>query len=130
MATSTDVITATVWEDQSLTVMARLLGNDGENIAQADFDNINASVWDTTDTSTPTLDNASLTISSVVSDTLVTDDDRWDVDTIGYNFVYTVPASAFPNGGRVYRMEVKFDPTSGDDWFMVVDITSQKLLTS
>ncbi len=131
MPTSTDLQRATGWEDTGLTIMARLRGNGGALILQADFTGIAASVWPEGTPTSPTLDATALTIASVVFDTLQkeADDARWTRDTTGYNFAYTVPASAFPSPG-LHRVEIVFDPTSGDDWPLVYWVDVEALFVS
>lgn len=110
----TDVLATEGWEDAALTVMARVQ-KDATNITQAALSNIYCRVYDSSDTLQA---SPSVTISSAVFDTLQTDS-RWTADSTGYNFRFTVPASAFATAGK-YRIEFIFDPASGDDFALVV----------
>ncbi len=131
MPTTTQIQKATAWEDAGLRIMARLRGNTGSLIVQADFTAIAASVWPFRAPTSPTLDASALTVASVVFDTLQTtsDDARWTKDSTGYNFAYTIPASAFPDPG-VHRVEVIFNPASGDDWPLVYLVDVEGLFIS
>jgi len=131
MPKTTAILVASVWEDTGLTIMARLRGNTGAYILQADFSGIAASVFPIKDADNPTLNAAALTVSSVVFDTLQTtsDDPRWTADGTGFNFLYTVPASAFATPGK-HRLEIVFNPSSGDDWPLVYTVDVKSLYVS
>lgn len=61
-------------------------------------------------------DDVSLDVSSVIFDTLQTDD-LWETDGIGYNFKHTPSASSnfpFPNRGSEYILEYQLTPASGE----------------
>ena len=128
---ATDVVKVLIWEDASCTVFARIRGNTGAYVTQASLTSIACKVFDldnaNTQVSAPTV-----TISSAVFDTLQTssNDVRWTIDTTGFNFRFTVPASAFPLGERNYRVEVVFTPTSGDVFAVVYTVHSQGLFSS
>lgn len=117
-----------VWEDSSLVVMARVLGGLGANITQAYLSSVTCRVY----TSSGTLvASPAVTIASSVYDALqeTEDDPRWTLDTTGYNFSFTVPASAFPSPG-MYRVEFKFTPASGDAFYVVCRINVLNLFQS
>jgi hypothetical protein len=117
----------TAWEDASVTLLARVSGNSGAYITQASLTGISTKVFDGETQQGTTITE---TVSSVVFDTLQTDTNLWDVDTTGFNFKTTVAASYFPSGGKVYRVEVVFDPSSGDDFPAVFDVTTKNLMGS
>lgn len=106
--------------------MSRVRGNSGSYITQATLSAITCKVYTSSGTlvSSPTV-----TISSAVYDTLQTSDARWTRDSTGFNFLFTVPASAFPSPG-LYRVEFKFTPATGDPFHMVVRIHVLNLLQS
>lgn len=100
----------------ALTVMARILRDEvdkpillPENIQAVAFD-----VW-TQDGSSllyPDSGLEALSKTSVLLGSLVTDDDRWEKDTVGYNFRHTIPAAAMTSDKA--RVQYKFTPyTSG-----------------
>jgi len=126
---ATDLLETSGWEDSSLTVMARIQGEDAANITQATIGSIAAKVFDLNDNNAQVGSTINLTVSSVVFDTLQTDA-RWTKDAVGYNFRHTVPASYFPTGDHVYRVEYKFSPSSGDPFFFVVEHTAVNVLSS
>ncbi len=109
-----------VFEDSGLRWMARILGNDGAAIDQADISAIAYSVYNKADltlaTTTGTLD-----ASDVIFDTLQTDS-RWGKDSTGYNFAWNVPASVFALGNVTYRIEVKLTPVTGEVFHLVRDV--------
>lgn len=99
-------------------IMSHERSGDNTDLLQADLTGASLSVFDLDgDQTTPVSGPTALTIANVVFDTLQTDA-RWDtdIDPGGYNFRYEIPEAAFPIGGRRYRAEVTFDPTSGEDW--------------
>lgn len=110
---------ATIWkgagfEDSGASPMARVVGNDGANIVQADITSIHRSIYNAA-TGTEIEADTALTVANVVFDTLQTDS-RWGYDTTGYNFRDSVPASKFAAGSQVYQIEYKFTPASGEVW--------------
>ena len=117
MATATQ----TILTNSVFAAMARL-HRDGVAITQAvitsiDFYIINTGVTPNTVYSGPT----SLTVATVVKDTLQTDD-RWDStnDTVGYNFIYDVPHGTLLAAGT-YRWQIKVTDTSGNVWYVKSD---------
>lgn len=103
-----------VYEDHAPFIMDHIKGADGEDIAQADFSTI---TYTTIDRKTEIISaSGSLTIADVVFDTLQTSDARWTKNATGYNFAFTLPATALPTAGRLYEVDVEFTPTSGSAW--------------
>lgn len=110
---STDIVTAVVWEDNDVTCLARVQLA-GVNATQAVFASIKRNIYDI-DSATPTtnLDGSTLTIASVVFDTLQTDG-RWTEDETGYNFRTTVAGSIFTTANHRYRIECEAVGASGE----------------
>ncbi len=103
--------------------MARILDNDGSALVQADINgtgSITYNLYDE-DGSTPNtaVTTTTLNEATVIKNALVTDDDRWTVDTTGYNFIHIVAASELSSGGNKYRIEIKFIPDSGEAFHAV-----------
>ncbi len=123
---SPTVHTAVVWEDGTAILMARILGADGTAVDQSDVSTIDLEVFDL-NSSTPKIAvrSESLTVSVVIFNTLVTSDARWTVDTTGYNFLYTAPASDFVDGNRNYRFKFRVVATTGEVGFVVYDLTTK-----
>lgn len=111
------------FEDTAHTFMARIRGNAYSLITQATTSTITCAIYDRasatpgTAVATPTV-----TVSSAIFDTLQTDG-RWTVDTssapgsdgsAGYNFLFQVAGSAFSGPSRVYDVEFRITPTSGE----------------
>lgn len=118
MANQANIIYTTGWEDAGLSVLARVRTIAAVNLTQASLNGITAKVYDQDDDNAQEGTTITLTVSSVIFDTLQTDA-AWDVDSTGYNFKYTFPASYFPDGGHRYRWVITFDPVSGDDFPLV-----------
>lgn len=114
---STDVVKLFAWENGALAVMARVLNISGVAITQASFGTITCDVYDLTDRSQT--GDLTVTVSSAVYDTLQTGDPRWTLDTTGYNFLYMIAGTAFPEGDRTYQVEFTFNPSSGSPFYLV-----------
>ena len=112
--------------------MARIRGAGGSLLTQASLSTITYSVSNLTSGTTGT--STSLTISSVVFDSLQQNDPRWVFDSAGepgadggygYNFLATIPATSFPVSvlsstasdpvpdSVLYQVDVVFTPVSG-----------------
>lgn len=117
------------YEDTGPIVMARITGTLGTAITQASLSSI---AYSTFDTSGAAVSGAAgtLTIADVVSDTLITNDTRWTVDTTGRNFIDEIPAAALPDGDETYTREYKFTPATGQPYHLVVTIETRNLYRS
>jgi hypothetical protein len=109
--------------------MARIAGADGAAITQASLTSITYGVFNKADDSAIVAAGTALTIADVVFDTLQTDD-RWTVDSTGYNFRHDATAATFVTGDVVHRFEYKFTPTSGEAWHVVFEVSTINLLGS
>lgn len=112
---------ATVMKNGTATLMARVLGHAAAAIAPDDVASIGYSVYllddDDPDARTAVAghDDVGLTVADVLFDPLQTDD-RWTVDTTGYNFRHTLDVSsnpAFAIAGRRYLVEYRLTPVDG-----------------
>lgn len=122
-------------EDKSVTLMARLTqrptapDTPGTPLTQANFSSMTYTVTDR-GASPPAAvsghDDASLTVASVIFDTL----QGWHVDTIGHNFRTTIAGTAFPTGGNKYQIEVEYTLTSGETGAAIWEATANPLYTS
>lgn len=103
-------------ENSACVILARVTKDTGANVVQADVSAVAVKVFDT---ETEAQVGATLTpaVSSCFYDTLQIDS-RWPIDTTGYNFALSVNGSYFPDGGKVYQVEVRVTPTSGDPFYM------------
>lgn len=108
-----------------VTLLARIVGNDGELVTQASITSIAYTVWDlTTDESVAT--STSLTVATVVFDSLQTDavwtkdtaDEPGPDDRAGYNFKATIPAATITPDGDRFQIDVKFTPASGQPFVL------------
>lgn len=115
----------TILEDSAVTLRDRVVGSDGDAIQQADVSSIAYAVRDITDPST-TVASGSLTVASVVYDTLQTDD--WTVDSTGYNFMTTLSGTCFPSGDKIYRVEVVFTMASGGPLYVIKEVSTVERL--
>lgn len=125
---STVIIEGEAFEDSSVSLMRCITGPNGVNITQASISSITYKVFDLDDTSEPTA-TGSLTVSSVVFDTLQTDA-RWTKDSIGYNFRWDTPAALLEDGNKVYRFEIKFTTTAGEVFPVVFHVSTVGLYGS
>lgn len=114
------------WENGGLILMARILGWAGSSVLQADITSIQCTVTDTSEDGDGETYDAALVISATVFDTLQTPA-IWTADGTGYNFRHTVPATAFPQGDRINRVEYRFTPASGEAFYFVVDVQVQAI---
>lgn len=117
---------ATVFEDSGASCMARIVGNDAANATQASITGITYSVYNG---DTAIIEDSALTVATVVFDTLQTDA-RWTEDSTGYNFRHDLPATTFPTGDAVYRVEYVFNPVSGEDFAVVFELTALNVMGS
>ena len=112
-------ISGSIWEGSGATIMSRSYLNSGSAITQATISTLTYKVFDLSSTApTTATSTGSFTVASVVFDTLQTDA-IWTADSTGYNFKAAMTAASFPDGDRVYRVEVKFTPSSGQAWYQV-----------
>ena len=124
---------ATIWkgsmfEDSGASPMARIVGNDGVNIVQADVTSIYRIIYNAA-TGVVVQASTEITVANAVFDTLQTDA-RWSYDDTGYNFRDDAPAAQFASGSVVYRIEYKFTPASGEVWHVVFQPSAVELLGS
>lgn len=120
------IYTGIVVAGSGVSLLARLLGNDGNLLTQASLSSIAYSVYNVTDSASGGA--GTLTVSSVIFDSLQQSDRRWRVDSIdrpgvdgryGYNFAATLAASLFTSGGDVHQVDVTFTPASGEPFVVV-----------
>lgn len=107
-----------IQEDSDVFLMARVTGSDGAALQQSDISSIVYSTFDLNAPGTAVADGVALTVSSVIYDTLQTSDLRWEADSTGYNFAWNAPASLFPTGNRLVRVQVKITETGGGVIFL------------
>jgi len=123
----------TKWnEDGSAYVMARAMRKNASHnlvaLVPADVSSVVRRVFTTSD-ETVILGPTTLTVSDVILASLSTGN-IWTADTTGFNFVDTVPPTAFPNGETEYRIEYKITLTGGEVFWLLVSGTSLAVLTS
>jgi hypothetical protein len=114
-------IHGTVFKNGSATLLARVVGHDGEAIVRADIASARYSIYllddDDADSRTAVTGHSdvSLTVADVLFDTLQTGP-LWTVDAAGYNFCHQVNVSshpAFAIAGRRYLVEYRLAPHAG-----------------
>ena len=115
---------STAPEDTSPYLMAYVQDGNDVDIQKANMSSITYTVDDID--GVETIAETSLTIASVVYDTLQASDSRWTVDDDGYNFAFSVPITGFPEGGRTYIVHVVFTPIVGAAWVHDFQITTPK----
>ena len=130
------IIKGAAFEKGASILMARLQGASGSNITQASLIGITYSVFDRyTGLVLANFSAVSLSIASVIFDALQAPSNVWTIDSTGYNFRHDPPAltladSFSPDGKRGYRYEYKFDPVSGEDFWVVFEIDALAIMTS
>jgi len=120
MANAED-IHGVAFKNGSITLLARVVGVDGQNLALADVSSAQYTVYllddDDADGRTAVTGhtNVALTPADVIFDSLQTDA-LWTADTTGYNFRHVLDISqnqAFAIAGRRYLVEVELTPPTG-----------------
>lgn len=107
--------TVIVNQGSTFAVMYRVMV-DGDEMVQADVDTIEYAIYND-DTREVVLALASLTVANVVFDTLQTDE-RWTVDTDGYNFRHDVSHSLLTDPDVTYRIEYKITLDGGSEFYL------------
>ncbi len=115
------VTTATVIENSTVVLLARVADENGNNCEQADLSTIVCKVFDANDPEGAAVATPSVVIADSIYDTLQTDS-RWTTDSTGYNFAFKLPASALADGDKKYRVECKFTPVSGFVFWALYDL--------
>jgi len=120
MADATD-IHGVAFKNGSTTLLARVVGSDGQAIVQADISSAKYSVYllddQDADGRTPVSGHAdvALEVADLVFNSLQTDA-LWTVDAVGYNLRHVLDISenqAFTVAGRRYLVEFELTPGSG-----------------
>lgn len=139
---SANPVSVTWQEDGTATVLARVCARDatgawtgekgeGRFVKQADLSSITCNVFDrSSETPSTAIATPTVTISSAIQDSPVTNQEIWTLDTVGYNFVYDLAASNFPTGGNEYLVEFKFTTTGGTVWHLVFQGPAAKIVGS
>lgn len=107
--------TVIVNQGSTFAVMYRVMV-DGDEMVQADVDTIEYAVYND-DTRETVLALTSLTVANVVFNTLQTDE-RWTVDTDGYNFRHDVSHSLLTDPDVTYRIEYKITLDGGSEFYL------------
>jgi hypothetical protein len=114
-------IYGTAFKNGSVTLLARIVGADGENVLPADINTVKYTVYLLDDQNPDSRSAvaghtaAPLAVTDVVFNTLQTDP-IWTVDTTGYNFRHVLDVSAHPAftvAGRRYLVEYQLIPAVG-----------------
>ena len=119
---------ATIYEDTAITCMARIQGDDAENIVKSDVTSISLKTflnYGTTETATivPVVDTS-------VFNTLQDSDARWTKDSVGFNFLYQIDEVVFDTGDSTYRCEFKFSMNDQPDLFVIFSVDTVEVLSS
>jgi len=120
MAEATDIYGA-AFKNGSITLLTRVVGENGGAVVQADISTAKYTVYLLDDqnpdnrTAVEGHTDVSLAVADVIFSTLQTDA-LWTVDTTGYNFRHVLDVSehqAFTVAGRRYLIEYRLAPTDG-----------------
>jgi len=126
---SLKVITGTIWEDGGATLLARIIGWDGNNLTQASLTSIAYSITNMNSNAQVVAPTA-LAVATVIYDTLQTTA-IWTEDTTGFNFKHHIASTVFADGFSKYAVEYIFDPAAaGESNFVVQAILTTKALYS
>jgi len=110
-----------VFKNGAAVLLARVVGDDGSAVVQADISSGAYSVYLLSDaqadqrTAVSGHQDVALVIADVIFDAMQTDS-IWTVDATGYNFRLALDVSAnqaFAVAGRRYLVEVRLTPASG-----------------
>jgi len=110
-----------VFKHGSATLLARVVGDDGVPITQADVASARYTAYllDEGDPDAATAvaghTDAAVDVASLIYDELQ-NDDLWDVDDVGYNFKHVLDVSGdhvFTIAGRIYRVVFELTPAAG-----------------
>lgn len=96
-------------------LLSRVRVGSGNDIQQSDVSAITVKVFDE-DTQTQVGTTMTPDATDVVYNTLQTDD-RWVEDDEGYNVAIPVAASYFPEGDTTYRVEVRYQTVTSDQFY-------------
>lgn len=131
--------TGLIVANSGVTLLARILGQNGNPITVASLSTIQYAIRNLTLGTTPTALTSAGTVASLVSNDLVQNDPRWSIDSAdnpgedgrwGRNFLLTLAASLFTSA-RTFTVEsaapyrvtpyhlqvsVVFTPVSGEQW--------------
>jgi hypothetical protein len=120
MPEATDIY-GTAFKNGPVTLLARIVGQNGANIVQADLTAVRYTVYLLDDqnpdsrTAVSGHSGVSLTVAGVVFNVLQTDA-LWTLDVTGYNFRHVLDVSAhaaFAVAGRRYLVEYQLTPAVG-----------------
>lgn len=95
-----------------VTTCARLVLANGANAVQASFSAAKYAIYDMSGDPETAIASGSLTVSTVVFDTLQTDG-YWTADALGYNFRHTYAGTLFTRGGGSYLIEYALTLAAG-----------------
>jgi hypothetical protein len=118
-----------IFEDSSASFLARIRKANGGLIQQSDINSILVKVFNTHASSVTPVYSDTLVISSVIFNTLQTGE-QWGLDATGYNFIHTVPATAFATPSKNHRVEYKISLTDGGIIWLTADVVVQPVLSS
>jgi hypothetical protein len=110
---SGNITYATVLAGSGTVLLDRVVGSDGNNYTQAALTSITCAVTDITTGTPVAVITPTVTIASVVYDTLQTGNLWRNRDATGYNFAHAMPITAFPTASHVYKVIYMFTPVSG-----------------
>lgn len=123
-------------EGDAVKLMARVVGPRNTALTRSQVSAITWAAYDLkSNTSRAAIDSGTLTVNSVIYDTLQTtaDDAAWEEDETGYNFAYQFPADLFSRSGGGsgrFRLEIRGVPAAGEKfWIGVWDVTVVETLT-
>lgn len=123
---SATIQTSKVIENSGAVLMARIVNDLGVAVVQADISSLTCKVYNN-ETGT-LITSPTLSVGSTIYNTLQTPA-AWTADSTGFNFAASLAGSCWPEGGVVYRVEVKVTPASGNPYYLVWDLQALDILS-
>lgn len=118
-------------EDSDAVILAYLLGSDGTALTSADVSQMAYTVTDTrTGIAVSGHSSSELSAGDVVRTAFTSATEaRWNRTHNG-NFIHPLPATAWPDAGRVYRYECLIVETGGAEFYLTADLTCRPVYGS
>lgn len=118
------IFAASFKEDNDSTILGRITARNGSGAATgvdgegkfvqiADVSSITYEIFDL-EAPTTVAFSGTLTVANVILDTVVTSNEIWTKDSIGYNFLHDLAATNFPEGNRTVLIEYTVTLTGGE----------------
>lgn len=117
-------------ERSSVTLRAVLVKNGvpGEWLTPADFSAISISIFDLSNNNAAIIEDVPLEIASIILDPPLNDMPHAHAN--GYNLMLVTDPAWFPVGERIYRAEIKFTGTAGQQNWAIFNLSTFDVLST